>query len=199
MKPTTIKQLINPFNRIAGWQALGYGLAGMAVSIVIFSYSQVHHTLLDYSLDYGSASNNQWWCFAAEHLIAWLTVAGTFYLSGVLLSKTKVRIIDMLGTVAFAQLPLILVGLFHMIPPIAAIIKIDPTQVSKEFVMQPSVLFFLIILAIGSIVFIAWTLIWLYHALKVSSNLKGKRLVFSYIACIVVSNILSRIIIGQLN
>lgn len=196
MKSTAIKQLINPFNRIAGWQALGYGLAGMVVSIVIFSYSQLHHTLLNY----WSASSNQWWCFAAEHLIAWLTVAGTFYLSGVLLSKTKVRIIDMLGTAAFALLPLILLGLFSMIPPVAAIvnIKMEPSQISKEFFMQPPVMLGLILLAIGSIVFIAWTLIWLYHALRVSSNLKGKRLVLSYIACIVVSNILSRIIIGQL-
>ena len=57
--------LINPFERIAGLEALLWGLAGMVVSTALSFYSGWHYHGL---LHFGPAPNPAWWCYAVEHL-----------------------------------------------------------------------------------------------------------------------------------
>lgn len=93
--------LINPFERIAGLEALLWGLAGMVVSTALSFYSGWHYHGL---LHFGPAPNPAWWCYAVEHLAVWLIPAVMFYLGGLLLSRSRIRMVDVLGTVVFAQL-----------------------------------------------------------------------------------------------
>lgn len=106
--------LINPFERIAGLKALLWGLAGMVVSTALSYYSGWHYHGL---LHFGPAPNPAWWCYAVEHLAVWLIPAVMFYLGGLLLSRSRIRMVDVLGTVVFAQLPLIVMNLFNFLPP----------------------------------------------------------------------------------
>lgn len=106
--------LINPFERIAGLKALLWGLAGMVVSTALSFYSGWHYHGL---LHFGPAPNPAWWCYAVEHLAVWLIPAVMFYLGGLLLSRSRIRMVDVLGTVVFAQLPLIVMNLFNFLPP----------------------------------------------------------------------------------
>ena len=92
--------LINPFERIAGLEALLWGLAGMVVSTALSFYSGWHYHGL---LHFGPAPNPAWWCYAVEHLAVWLIPAVMFYLGGLLLSRSRIRMVDVLGTVVFAQ------------------------------------------------------------------------------------------------
>ena len=69
--------LINPFERIAGLEALLWGLAGMVVSTALSFYSGWHYHGL---LHFGPAPNPAWWCYAVEHLAVWLIPAVMFYL-----------------------------------------------------------------------------------------------------------------------
>lgn len=77
--------LINPFERIAGLEALLWGLAGMVVSTALSFYSGWHYHGL---LHFGPAPNPAWWCYAVEHLAVWLIPAVMFYLGGLLLSRS---------------------------------------------------------------------------------------------------------------
>ena len=77
--------LINPFERIAGLEALLWGLAGMGVSTALSYYSGWHYHGL---LHFGPAPNPAWWCYAVEHLAVWLIPAVMFYLGGLLLSRS---------------------------------------------------------------------------------------------------------------
>ena len=70
-----IEQIVNPFIRIAGMKALGWGVLGLAVSTWICWISGYHYHGL---LHFGPAPNPAWWCYLAEHLIVWLIPALQF-------------------------------------------------------------------------------------------------------------------------
>ena len=99
-----VKLIVNPFIRIAGGQALIWGFLGLIVSTLLCWISGYHYHGL---LHFGPAPNPAWWCYLAEHLIVWLIPALLFYLGGLFLSHSRIRVIDVLGTVLFAQLPLL--------------------------------------------------------------------------------------------
>ena len=108
-----VKLIVNPFIRIAGGQALIWGFLGLIVSTLLCWISGCHYHGL---LHFGPAPNPAWWCYLAEHLIVWLIPALLFYLGGLFLSHSRIRVIDVLGTVLFAQLPLFGMNLISLLP-----------------------------------------------------------------------------------
>ena len=182
-----VKLLYNPFERIAGYPALGWGVLGLIVSTLISYWSGWHYNGL---LQFGPAANPALWRFAAEHAVVWLVPALLFYGGGLLLSKSKIRIVDVLGTVAFAQLLLIGMNLVYSLPAVRAMLDMEAV-LSGAIGKGEIWLIFL-----GS-VFLVWTLVWMFSALKVSCNLKGFRLVFVYIIGIAGGDILCRLIISM--
>lgn len=192
MKKQWMNFLINPFERIAGFQALSWGLLGMVVSTVICYQSGWHYHGL---LHFGPAPNPAWWCFAVEHLVVWIVPAVLFYLGGLILSRSRIRLVDVVGTVAFAQLPFILMNLFNLLPPIQNMTKLDMTMPPAEMVAQPGFLLGIWLSVIGMI-FLIWGLVWMYKALKVSCNLKGYQLGILYCVGVFGGDILCRFLIG---
>jgi hypothetical protein len=149
-------------------------------------------------LHFGPASNNSFWCFVAEQLVVWLTPSLLFYIGGLLLSKSKIRIIDILGTMAFALLPLVLMNLVELLPPFQTLKGIDMKASPSQLLGQPD--FFRLVVTLLpflliSCCFLIWSLVWIYKALKISCNLKGAPLVILYIAGVFGGDIVSRIII----
>ena len=86
-----VKLIVNPFIRIAGGQALIWGFLGLIVSTLLCWISGYHYHGL---LHFGPAPNPAWWCYLAEHLIVWLIPALLFYLGGLFLSHSRIRVID---------------------------------------------------------------------------------------------------------
>lgn len=193
MKKQWMNFLINPFERIAGFQALTWGLLGMVVSTVICYQSGWHYHGL---LHFGPAPNPAWWCFAVEHLVVWIVPAMLFYLGGLILSRSRIRLVDVVGTVAFAQLPFILMNLFNLLPPIQNMTKLDMTMPPAEMVAQPGFLLGIWLSVIGMI-FLIWGLVWMYKALKVSCNLKGYQLGILYCVGVFGGDVLCRYLIGM--
>lgn len=193
MKKQWMNFLINPFERIAGFQALTWGLLGMVVSTVICYQSGWHYHGL---LHFGPAPNPAWWCFAVEHLVVWIVPAMLFYLGGLILSRSRIRFVDVVGTVAFAQLPFILMNLFNLLPPIQNMTKLDMTMPPAEMVAQSGFLLGIWLSVIGMI-FLIWGLVWMYKALKVSCNLKGYQLGILYCVGVFGGDVLCRYLIGM--
>ena len=192
MKRQWLNFLVNPFEWIAGGQALGWGLLGMVVSTVICYLSGWHYHGL---LHFGPAPNPAWWCYAVEHLVVWIVPAVLFYLGGLILSRSRIRVIDVLGTVAFAQLPFIFMNLFNMLPPMQNLAKIDMNVPPMELMAQPGFLVGIWLSLIGML-FLVWALVWMFKALKVSCNLKGYPLGILYCVAVFGGDILCRYLIG---
>lgn len=176
MKNQTLTLLINPFIKIAGFQALAWGMVGLCVSTVLSYYSGFHYHGL---LHFGPAPNNAWWCYAVEHVTIWLVPALLFYIGTLLFSRSHVRLIDIVGTVVFAQLPLIFMNLLEFLPPMQQLAKINMNMTPEEMFRQPGFLLG-VWLALIAFAFMIWALIWMFNALRVSSNLKGYTLGILY-------------------
>lgn len=192
MKNQKIERVVNPFIRIAGMQALLWGVVGLVVSTLLSGLSGYHYHGL---LHFGPAPNPAWWCFVVEHLIVWLVPATLFYIGGKILSHSQIRMIDVYGTVLFAQLPLIVMNLIYLLPPMQAIAQLDSTMAPTEILAIPN-LHWAIFLSLFGLLFILFSLVWMFQALKVSCNLKQGRLCIVAIIGILGGDALCRFLIG---
>ena len=120
MKKQSFYLLLNPFERTAGYAALVWGFIGIIIATLLSYLTGWHYHGL---LHFGWAPNPAWWCFAVEHLVVWLIPAILFYIGGLLVSRSRIRLVDVLGTVAFAQIPFIIMNLFSALPAIHGTIK----------------------------------------------------------------------------
>jgi hypothetical protein len=194
MKKETFSLLINPFRKIAGFQAFGLGFIGCVAATLLSVFASYHYHGL---LHFGPAPNPAWWCFATEHLIVWLVPAILFYVGGLLLSKSRIRFIDVFGTTLFAQAPFVLMNLFALLPPVRQMMKIDPHLPVDQLLAQPGFITGTFIL-LFSCLFLILTLIWMFQALRVSCHLKGWQLITIYVVSVFGGDVLCRILIKLL-
>ena len=189
-----VKLIVNPFIRIAGGQALIWGFLGLIEStriswISAYHYHRMHHLR--------PAPNPAWWCYLAEHLIVWLIPALLFYLGGLFLSHSRIRVIDVLGTVLFAQLPLLGMNLISLLPAMRMMSQMNMNMSPEEMLAQPYFVLAMILTLLGLPVLIL-TLIWMFNALKVSCNLKQWKLWTVALIGIMGGDVLCRFLIGWL-
>ena len=189
-----VKLIVNPFIRIAGGQALIWGFLGLIVSTLLCWISGYHYHGL---LHFGPAPNPAWWCYLAEHLIVWLIPALLFYLGGLFLSHSRIRVIDVLGTVLFAQLPLLVMNLISLLPAMRMMSQMNMNMSPEEMLAQPYFILAMILTLLG-LPFLILTLIWMFNALKVSCNLKQWKLWTVALIGIIGGDVLCRFLIGWL-
>ena len=189
-----VKLIVNPFIRIAGGQALIWGFLGLIVSTLLCWISGYHYHGL---LHFGPAPNPAWWCYLAEHLIVWLIPALLFYLGGLFLSHSRIRVIDGLGTVLFAQLPLLGMNLISLLPAMRMMSQMNMNMSPEEMLAQPYFILAMILTLLG-LPFLILTLIWMFNALKVSCNLKQWKLWTVALIGIMGGDVLCRFLIGWL-
>ena len=189
-----VKLIVNPFIRIAGGQALIWGFLGLIVSTLLCWISGYHYHGL---LHFGPAPNPAWWCYLAEHLIVWLIPALLFYLGGLFLSHSRIRVIDVLGTVLFAQLPLLGMNLISLLPAMRMMSQMNMNMSPEEMLAQPYFILAMILTLLG-LPFLILTLIWMFNALKVSCKLKQWKLWTVALIGIIGGDVLCRFLIGWL-
>ena len=189
-----VKLIVNPFIRIAGGQALIWGFLGLIVYTLLCWISGYHYHGL---LHFGPAPNPAWWCYLAEHLIVWLIPALLFYLGGLFLSHSRIRVIDVLGTVLFAQLPLLGMNLISLLPAMRMMSQMNMNMSPEEMLAQPYFVLAMILTLLG-LPFLILTLIWMFNALKVSCNLKQWKLWTVALIGIIGGDVLCRLLIAWL-
>jgi len=186
MKSKAIFSLIlNPFTRIAGWQAFGVGLMFVISTGIICTFSKVAFDgVIDMHL-VKRLTLLQSFEFLAIDLISLVTIMTA---TGFIISKSF-RIIDILGTMTLSRSPLLILaiaGYFTISPDINEIIK-DPILVFQ------SVSFIIIILL--SIPVTIWSIILMFNALKVSCGINGNKLGSAFIIALLVAEVISKILI----
>ena len=186
MKSKAIFSLIlNPFTRIAGWQAFGVGLMFVILTGIICTFSKVAFDgVIDMHL-VKELTLLQSFEFLAIDLISLVTIMTA---TGFIISKSF-RIIDILGTMTLSRSPLLILaiaGYFTISPDINEIIR-DPILVFQ------SVSFIIIILL--SIPVTIWSIILMFNALKESCGINGNKLGSAFIIALLVAEVISKILI----
>jgi len=171
-----MKYLFNPFERIAGWQALFLGVVAMALTAVV---GKINLIAFDGVLDiHGGASIS----FSASFImqaVDFSVLFLTMWLAGVCFSKSKLRAIDVAGTMALARAPMLALVLICFLPVVP----------EDLFDILRTVIFVIIIIP-----FIVWTVTLMYNAYTVSCHLKGSRAVWSFIGALLIAEIISKLI-----
>jgi len=169
----TMKWLINPFERIAGWQALFIGIVVMVLTVII---GKINHVVFDSVLAVHAGVSLGFLSLFTIQIVDFLILFLTMWLAGLCFSKTKVRAIDVAGTMALARAPMLLV----------AIVCFLPVQPASSFDISRLVIFTLIYIP-----FVVWMVALMFKAYSVSCHLKGGRAVASFTGALVVAVIVS--------
>lgn len=113
------------------------------------------------------------------------------------LSHSRIRVIDVLGTVLFAQLPLLGMNLISLLPAMRMMSQMNMNMSPEEMLAQPYFILAMILTLLG-LPFLILTLIWMFNALKVSCNLKQWKLWTVALIGIIGGDVLCRFLIGWL-
>jgi len=172
--------LINPFIRIAGYKSLIIGFAGL---LLISFISFITGTHLNGLLDVSFAKDSKFIYYFLEHIIGWIAIFTFLFLSGIILSKTQFRLIDILGTTLLARLPLIIAPIIRLLPYF------------QSFVFQSWEMYFIYGVYLLSAI---WTIVLLFNAFKISCNLKNERLIISFAVSMILSEITTQLILNSI-
>ena len=190
MKTNELGSLIfNPFKRIAGWEAFGIGLVIAVLTTFTGNFAGIY---FDGVIDMHFAEN-------FDSLKSWLmipvniiSISVIMWLAGITVSK-NFRFIDILGTMTLSRAPFLLIALasfFVKVPDLSGIMQ-DP------FVIFDSISFIIILILTFPI--IIWSVTLMYNAYKISTGASGQKLSISFIFGLIIAEIISKIIIYQID
>ena len=185
-----MKRIFNPFRYIAGAKSLIFGLIFIATSILLL-YSGGY--IQDSYIHIGMAAAPLW-KVAAMQILWWVLPAGILYLCGVMLSKSKIRVIDILGTTAFAQIILLLMIAPMLLPVVMNNMLESVASLQTGAVPDMAEFTPMIIYSIWSLICLVVFYIWNYNAFAVSCNVSGWKAVVAFIAVQVVVTIVGTLI-----
>ena len=189
-----LKELIkNPFDYVAGIKSLLIGIAIILATAVLGFFSQTHlNGVLDVHI---GKEANLLFTFIIEGITDWLCMAIVLYSGGLLISKSKIRLIDVFGTQALAREPMLIVVLLSL--PISQQ-HVDQYLEWKLLGVGDAVsvagyefaLFGLFVL--GTIAATIWMVSLMYKAFSVSCNVKGTKAITAFIVGIIMAEALSK-------
>ncbi len=186
-----IKKLINPFQYIAGIKSLILGMIIIVTTAVIGYLSKTHFPDIisvkmcyDFSITY----------FIVQGFVNWFVVSTLFYLAAIIFSKSSVRPIDVYGTQALARSPYLIaacIGFSNAMNDFGKYILWTLLQQGDPIEISNTSIAIAILLLVVTILLTIWMITLMFNAFKISANLKGGKLVFSFILVIVLSAVLT--------
>ncbi len=185
---------LNPFKYVAGFKALLFGIPVIVVtSLVSFNSSVIYQNILKIRFVPETAPL---WAFFLNNIVSWLSIAFFLYIFGILISRSKIRFVDILGTQALARFPLIIYSFAGFFPSVKKYNNITLRgflEGEKVSFTSPDVWGFLIISLIGAFL-IVWYIMLMYNAYSLSCNLKKEKGIISFISAIVIGGFFARVI-----
>ncbi len=180
--------LLNPFRKVAGIKALLIGMACMGISAMLAVHFKAR---FDGVLDLHFSTTKHYLAPFTDHLQNWLVLS---FMSGLIafISGARPRVIDVLGTMAMARAPFILAPLLNLTGSMSRLAEgLEAGRQEDLSGILENEMLPLIFLGALAIVAVVWSVIWYYNAYKTFTNLKGNKLVLSFTAMIILSEVLS--------
>jgi hypothetical protein len=195
----TFKQwLFNPFQFIAGGSALLSGLVIMLIAAYLGSLGNVH---FDGVLDLHIGKNMPLWFFFAEVMIDWLCLSIVLLIAAFIVSRSSFRIIDIFGTQALARVPYLLATLVALPKGVVRFSEYLAAKAMQKPItgeIQNTDVLFFVVMVIVSLLMLVWMVVLMYRAYSVSCNIKGGKAIGSFIAGLIIAEILSKLAIWLL-
>jgi hypothetical protein len=180
--------LFNPFYYVAGGTALAIGLPVTIVASLNGSLSLSH---FDGVLDFHTGLGTPLWFYAAEGPIDWLVMSVLLLAAGWMISKSRIRVIDVFGTQALARTPTLMTALAAMLPGYQrqaarlAVLNLDAHS--------PDLAAFIMV-CIVTVAMIAWMVVLMYRAFAVSCNVCGAKAIVVFGIMLLVGEAISKMI-----
>lgn len=185
-----LEKLINPFFYIAGTRSLILGLLFLLATSVIGYYS---HTYFPDVISIKLDANFPFWHSIVQNVMNWFVVSSLLYLAAILLSKSSIRMVDIFGTQALARFPYFLASFIGFSGAMKTygeyllwtyLKQGEPIEIST---MEKIIGISLTIISLGLTI---WMVTWMFNAFKISANLKGPKLVLTFIIVMIISMVI---------
>ncbi len=190
--------LFNPFYYIAGGKALVFGIIIILATGIIGFFSNSH---FDGVLDFHTGHIAPFWFFLSEGLIDWLVMGVLLFIAGFIISRTRIRIIDIFGTQSLVRFPMFVTSLAALLPGYKNFLNqlaSNPTNImdiasknTNDFIM------FLIVIFI-TLFMLIWMITLMYRAFSISCNVVGGKAISTFIIILLIGESLSKIILGTI-
>ena len=176
--------LFNPFHFLAGGQALAWGLACVALTAYLGGIFDFRFTG---AISFQRTAPAPLWYALAQVLMAWAILSALLYIGGRLISRSRVRPIDVFGTQALARAPGLIIALVAVSPPFRDLTASWAAQGSSHLsiaqIALPSSASLVLVLLL------VWMVLLLYRAFAVSCNVAGGRAIAVFIAAIALGEV----------
>jgi hypothetical protein len=182
--------LFNPFKFIAGSKALWLGTGILLITATLCLFTQEH---LDGVIDVHVGRVVPSYVYFIEPFIDWLCLLLPLYIFGRSISTSSIRFIDIAGTSALSRYPVFFMALLAILTPRD---MGPPDKLLTLLHNNPAIAIKLGMIGLLVLPFMVWTIALAYNAYSVSANLKGAKAIWSFIASMVIAEILSKIIIS---
>jgi hypothetical protein len=186
--------IFNPYTHIAGAKALLTGISGMLLTGILCYMSGTH---LDGVIDiHFSDEGNIYW-FLAEGLIDLASIVIIFSLLGLMIAGLRFRFIDLLGTLSMARLPFLIAPIFALIFPQKKVLDYILYTYLKTgtpvTIGSWDIIGFVIVILI-TILVVIWSVALMYNAFRICMNIKGPKIILSFIGGLILAEIFAKII-----
>lgn len=184
--------LFNPFYYIAGGKALAIGIVVMLITGLSANLSM---SRFDGLLDFHFGLQPQpFWINISEILISWLVFSCLLLVSGKIVSKSRIRLIDVFGTQALARFPYLFASLIAFIPATHRFVQKLAVDLTAFQRFSPDMILFIASL-IFAILMTVWMVLLMYRAFSISCNISGKKAVSVFIGALIIGEILSHVVL----
>ena len=187
---TLARWLFNPFVRIGGWASLAAGLAGIVAAGLVAAAAELR---FDGLLDMSPMGNVPTYLPIVEGLINWIViVAVSALIARFFGGGSKVRLLDIAGTLALARAPLLLAASICTVPWIRDSLDSDVILQSRDLIsLVPGML----IGVLAILACFAWSIVLMWKAFSITANMKGLRGAAFYIAALAAGELISKFLV----
>ena len=193
--------LFRPHEHIAGFKALWIGVLAILLTGIINIFSLTHlDGIIDVHFGEKAIPNL---LFIIEGFANWLIFSIVLFISGIIFSKSSIRIIDVLGTQAMARWPMLIMAVSAISIPHAEIVQyfshkyLHPGEAPLPLTYLQIILFIISMLII--VVTIIWMVMLMYRAFSISCNIKGSKAIAIFIGGMIVAETLAKFFLLFIN
>ena len=188
---TLARWLFNPFVRMGGRASLATGLGGIVAAGLVAAAAGVR---FDGLLDMSPMGNVPTYLPIAEGLINWMSiVAVSALIARFFGGGSKVRLLDIAGTLALARAPLVLAASIGTLPWIRDAYDDVLSAATSEQLLLITLGMLVGVLAI--LACFAWSIVLMWKAFSITANMKGGRGAAFYIAALAAGELISKFLV----